>query len=191
VFEHIGPYLKIFGLLVGSSFGLPIPEDLALIIAGIFVSNGAANPLLMALVCYIGGVLGDTGPAIFRRRWIRSRIRSKRLRSLRDGLSRKVFLTVLVARHLFYLRTITFLLCGVVRMPFSRFLIADSIAALITVPLLMGLGYAFGEHQDLLIEILDRVKFYLLVAGVIFAWCYLFRRQRVKRKAARSQQSHS
>jgi membrane protein DedA with SNARE-associated domain len=190
VFEVLFPYIKIFGMLFGSAFGLPIPEDLALIIAGFWISSGHSDAVAMVLVCYLGVLTGDliifragrmAGPAIFRRRWIRSRLKSKRLRKLRKGLSERAFLTVLVARHVFYLRTVTFLLCGAVRMPFARFLFADAVAALVTVPLVVGLGYLFGDYQNELLMMVKQAK-YTLGTMAFFVGTYVVVRYLTKRR---------
>jgi membrane protein DedA with SNARE-associated domain len=184
----------MFGMLLGSAFGLPIPEDLALIIAGFWISSGDADAVAMVLVSYLGVLAGDliifragtmAGPRIFRKRWIRSRLNARRLRWIRRGLSERAFLTVLVARHIFYLRTVTFLLCGAVRMPFARFLLADAVAAVITVPLVIGLGYLFGDYQDELLMMVRRAKYTIgaiaFLVGSYIAVRYLQRRKKSRR----------
>lgn len=174
VVDVIWPYVKILALLLGGCFGLPIPEDIALVWAGILVHD-EANIFVMAIVCYFGILLGDilifragrlAGPSLLKKRWIRSRIGSEKLQTLRAKLDSRAFVTVLIARHLFYLRTATFLVCGAVRMRFWRFLVADAIAALLTVPLMMGLGYLFAEHQDVLFTALGKVKLILVGFGI-------------------------
>jgi membrane protein DedA with SNARE-associated domain len=109
---------------------------------------------------------------------------SSKLQGLRANLERKTFLTIFVARHLFYLRTITFLVCGAVRVSFTRFLVADAIAALITTPLMLGIGYLFGQHYDQIVEIIKQVKVLLVVGGVGVAVYLYFRfRQKVESHA--------
>lgn len=188
--DFIWPYLKVLALLLGGAFGLPIPEDVALVVAGILIHD-EANVFIMAMVCYIGILLGDiiifragylAGPALLRKRWIRTRLGSKRLQTFRANLDSKAFLTVLVARHLFYLRTATFLVCGAVRMQFWRFLVADALAALITVPLMMGLGYLFAEHQEVLFAALNKAKLVLIGIGVVGLLTFLIYRIRNRGK---------
>jgi membrane protein DedA with SNARE-associated domain len=169
-------YVLVFGMLLAGSFGLPVPEDLALITAGVLISTGRAEIVLMSLICYLGIIAGDliiyrvgwmAGPAILRRRWARRYFTAHRIRTLRENLERRTFLTILVARHLFYLRTATFLFCGAVRVSFTRFLIADALAALITLPIMLGLGYLFAEHYNDVMASVERAKFYAGVVGLI------------------------
>jgi len=140
-------------------------------------------------VCYLGIIAGDliiyrvgwiTGPRLFRKRWFKRFLTSTRLQTLRSNLEKRTFLTIVIARHLFYLRTATFLVCGAVRVSFSRFLIADAIAALITTPVMLGLGYLFGEHYDHLMAWMREIKIALVVLGLATA-LYLY--WRFKRNA--------
>ena len=169
-------YLAVFTCLVAGAFGLPVPEDLSLITAGVLVHLGKAETWIMLTVCYVGILLGDliifrigwmTGPALFRQRWVRRYMKSKKLHSIRVGLEKRTFFTILVARHLFYLRTATFLVCGSVRMSFTRFLIADAVAALITAPLMLAIGYLFAQNYELLLHYVHQVKIGLVIGGVI------------------------
>lgn len=181
-------YLLVSAILLGSAFGLPVPEDLSLIIAGILVASENAELWIMALTCYLGIIAGDliiyrlgwmTGPRILRKRWVKRYMTASKLQALRANLERRTFVTIFIARHLFYLRTITFLVCGAVRVSFTRFLIADAIAALITTPLMLGIGYLFGQHYDHILAIIKQIKIFLVLGGVGVA-IYLYFRFRKK-----------
>lgn len=172
-------YLVIFAVLVASAFGYPFPEDLSLVAAGILVSVGQANPWIMGFVCYLGIMVGDlviyrigwiSGVALFRKRIFRKFFTSQRLKKMRYNLDKRTFLTILVARHLFYLRTATFLMCGAVRVSPTRFIIADAVAALITTPLMVGLGYLCAEHHETLLAGLEKFKLVLLIVGALVAF---------------------
>ena len=169
-------YLAVFACLIGGAFGLPIPEDISLITAGALIHFDKAEVFLMGVVCYVGILAGDliifrigwmAGPALFRQRWVRRMINSKRLHEIRLGLEKRTFVTILLARHLFYLRTATFLVCGSVRMSFSRFFIADAIAALITAPLMLTIGYLFANYYASVVHYANQVKIGLLVVGLL------------------------
>ena len=174
----------VFAVLVGSAVGLPVPEDVSLIVAGILVGSENAHLFTMLITCYAGILVGDlviyrvgwiSGPRLFRKRWFKRYLTSTKLQSLRNNLTKKTFLTIVVARHLFYLRTVTFLVCGAVRVPFSKFLIADSIAALITTPIMVGLGYVFAEHYDTLLMWVKQVKLLLVLVGIGLAMYFVLR----------------
>lgn len=169
-------YLVVFGVLVASSLGLPVPEDLTLIVAGIISNLDQVNVWLMAIICYLGILAGDlliyrvgwlAGPALFRKKWFRRHLTTRRLHLIRENLHKRTILTILVARHLFYIRTATFLMCGAVRLPFARFFIIDACAALITVPIMMGLGYLFANNYQLIMMYMRQIKIALVIVGLI------------------------
>lgn len=181
-------YVLVFLMLLAGAFGLPMPEDIALITGGILVSSGQSNLILMAVVCYSGIIAGDliiyrvgwiAGPRILRRRWARRYFSARRIRSLRENLEKRTFLTIMIARHLFYLRTATFLFCGAVRVSFTRFIIADAIAALITTPLMLGIGFMCGEHYEEILQSINQLKELIGVAlAIIVAYLLLRSRSR-------------
>lgn len=184
----LAAYLLIIATLLGSAFGLPFPEDLSLIIAGVLVASENAELWLMAITCYFGIIVGDliiyrlgwmTGPRILRKRWVKRYMTSSKLQGLRANLERRTFITIFIARHLFYLRTITFLVCGAVRVSFTRFLLADAAAALITTPIMLGVGYLFGQHFDHIVAVIKQIKLLLVLAGIGGA-IYLYFRFRSK-----------
>jgi membrane protein DedA with SNARE-associated domain len=177
-------YLLVFAALMAGSIGIPAPEDLTLIAAGVLCSLDQVNTLIMGITCYVGLVLGDviiyrigwmTGPTLFRKKWFRRHISTKRIEAMRTNLHKRTMLTILVARHLFYIRTATFLMCGAVRISFVRFLVMDAIAALITAPLMMGIGFIFAHNYDAIVRWVRDLKFVLLGFGVLTA-LFLYRR---------------
>lgn len=179
-------YLLVLLALLAGSIGIPAPEDLTLIAAGVLCSLEHVNTWIMALTCYLGLIIGDliiyrigwiAGPTLFRKRWFRRHISTKRIEMMRTNLHKRTMLTILVARHLFYIRTATFLMCGAVRISFARFIVMDAVAALITTPLMMGLGYLFAHNYEAIVDWVREIKFILVALGVIGA-LLLYRRYR-------------
>jgi membrane protein DedA with SNARE-associated domain len=180
-------YVALLLMLLGGAIGLPIPEDLPLILAGVLAHAGRVNVELVALVCYVGVVVGDVaifaigrwlGPSLFQKRWFRSRFPASKIRRLRVNLERRSFLMILVARHLFYLRTATFLTCGAVRMSPYRFIAADALAALISLPLMIGIGYFAAEHVNALLEGVHNAKHIVALIGLVMIVALIYRRLR-------------
>ena len=52
-------YFFAFGMLILCGFGLPIPEDITLVAAGVVSGFHATNPHVMLVICFIGVLLGD------------------------------------------------------------------------------------------------------------------------------------
>jgi membrane protein DedA with SNARE-associated domain len=193
-------YLLVFAALMAGSIGIPAPEDLTLIAAGVLCSLDQVNTVVMGITCYVGLVLGDliiyrigwmTGPTLFRKKWFRRHISTKRLEAMRTNLHKRTMLTILVARHLFYIRTATFLMCGAVRISFIRFLVMDAIAALITAPLMMGIGFIFAHNYEAIVRWVRDLKFFLVGLGILTA-VFLYRRyKRTKDEAEESSEALS
>jgi len=95
-YEGFVLYLLIFLALMGGAIGLPIPEDVPLIAAGILIQLEQAKPELIVPICYFGILLGDLmiffigrklGPTLFSKKWFRKRLPPHRLRKFRIVLS--------------------------------------------------------------------------------------------------------
>lgn len=193
-------YIGIFLALLAGALGLPIPEDIPLLIGGILVNQGRVELKFTFLICYIGTLLGDIiiyfvgrsfGPAITKKPWFRLRFGDESLSKMKHSLERRSILMIFVARHLFYLRTLTFLTCGALHMRFSRFLAADAIAALISVPLMLSLGYFAAEHYDTVVHAIGRAKelSLILIGLLVIAGLFLYRRKRAALRRASTHQT--
>jgi membrane protein DedA with SNARE-associated domain len=187
-------YFIVLVALLAGSVGIPAPEDLTLIAAGVLCSLSQVNTWIMGITCYLGLIIGDliiyrigwmAGPTLFRKKWFRRHISTSRLQAMRTNLHKRTMLTILVARHLFYIRTATFLMCGAVRISFYRFLVMDALAALITTPLMMGLGYAFAHNYEVIIKWMRDLK-YILVAFGLVAAIFIYRYYKRQKSEAES-----
>jgi membrane protein DedA with SNARE-associated domain len=189
-----GPFLYavLFLMLLGGAIGLPIPEDLPLILGGVAVHSGQADLWIVLSVSYLGVVLGDLiiffvgrhfGPSLFQKSWFKRRFTPSKIRKVRFNLERRSLTMILIARHLFYLRTATFLTCGAVRMSPYRFIVADMFAALVSIPIMVGLGYLAAEHIDALLAGISRTKNILLIVSALILLGYLWYRRRKRLKA--------
>jgi membrane protein DedA with SNARE-associated domain len=193
-------YIGLFLMLMGGAIGLPIPEDLPLIAGGILIQLGKTTPETVFIVCYSGIIIGDVliysfgrwlGPSVFRRKPFQTPRARYRIKRIRLGMERRSVLMIFVARHLFYLRTLTFLSCGALRMRFSTFLAADAIAALVSAPLMLALGYFASEHFDTAVGWLHQAKIYSVFIGIgIAIGAYiLYRRSRALEPAEEEETS--
>ena len=185
-------YCGLFALLLTGALGFP-PEDVTLLLGGVVVHHGRGDLLYIFLICYFGTIIGDLfiylvgrryGAALFNKSWLRSRVPPSRLRWVRRGLDKRAFPTIFVARHLFYLRTLTFLTCGVVKMRFMRFLFADAVSALVSVPLMLAIGYQASDNYQAVLAYIGRAKIlslflvFLAIAGIV----WLIFRSRIDRE---------
>lgn len=197
--EQVGfVYLTVFLSLLGGAFFLPIPEDLVLIVSGVLIHREVVDPTLIFLICYVTIIIGDVilyyigfffGPTLFVKRWFRSRVHPSKIKKAREHLDDNNITTIFVARHLFYLRSLTFLTCGAVKMSFSRFLAADLVAALISSILMLGIGYVASENYERFRDNLEIAQLLILVAILIFGLRWNIRRKRRKRKELENEEN--
>ncbi|MCO6431921.1 MAG: DedA family protein [Deltaproteobacteria bacterium] len=183
-------YFALFLMLMGGAVGLPIPEDLPLILAGIIAHNGNGEIHLLFIVCYVSILLGDLliysvgwkfGPSLHKHKWFKARLSPERLAKIRRNLEKRSVLMIFIARHLFYFRTVTFLTCGAVGMSFKRFILADAAAALVSVPLMMWLGYTGADQYAALTSSRKETNIIslLLVIVIVATLLYFY----IKRRA--------
>ncbi|RMD85234.1 MAG: DedA family protein [Candidatus Dadabacteria bacterium] len=165
----------LFVLLMAGAVGFPIPEDVPLILGGIVSHRGNISPWATFAVCYSGVIVGDLivysigrklGPSLFEKEWFKARVTSRKVKRFRLRLEKRSLLMIFIARHLFYLRSVTFLTCGAVKMRTLRFVSADALAALISVPLMIWIGYVCSEHYETLLSVLHKAKVWSLIIGI-------------------------
>lgn len=151
------PYVLVLGLLLLSGFGLPIPEDIPLILAGYLVyfeyaSGWALFPLtFMAvvgadlMVFWLGRRYGHHVPKL---PLMRRFLTEKRLAKTEALLHRHGGKFMFAARFLPGLRAPAIFTAGNFKIPYWKFLAYDGGAALLSVPLILGLSYYFAEHLE-------------------------------------------
>lgn len=188
-------YAGVLALLLTGAFGFP-PEDLSLLLAGILAERGDGKPEVLFIICYAGTIIGDLiiysfgrrfGPALFNKPWAARRFPPDRIRKIRKELERRSLVVIFIARHLFYIRTATFLTCGAFRINFARFLLADAVSAMVSVPLVMTLGYIASENYEIGMRYLKKLEIVLaLVSVAALAALVIYYIRRRRRTAARS-----
>src|SRR5258705_4156462 len=106
-------------LLTAAGMGVPISEDLVLLLAGALAGQGITRFWPTLLGGYLGVLLGDLliyhwgsrlGPAAYNHPRVRKHISPQRQEKLRAHFARHGFLTVVVGRHTPVLRGAVFFL---------------------------------------------------------------------------------
>lgn len=149
----------VFILLLLGGFGFPIPEDIPVALAGVAASKGIVPIQTIYLVCYVGVIFADL-ILFFIGRWFGFRLltagtnsrflpalTSARVEKTRTALHNNRLLCIFIGRHIFPVRTATFLSAGALKVPVLEFLIADAIAAFFSVSIIFGLGYYLSENM--------------------------------------------
>jgi len=180
--EHF-PYVGIFLLLVLGDIGLPFPEDATLILSGFLIAQKVMKLLPTLLVVYSGLLLTDFslywvgkkyGRRVVEHKRFRRIISFERLSRLEEKFKKWGVFLVFIGRHFLGIRAQIFLAAGVMRMPALKFLMADAASAILTITLMVGIGYLGGNSIQILqkdvkrIEHIAIVLFIILLAGWIF-----------------------
>jgi membrane protein DedA with SNARE-associated domain len=171
----------IFILLVLGGFGFPIPEDIPIILGGVAASKNIVDVRAVFLVCYVGVVLSDQvmflggylfGPKLMKhgsKMPVFRAVTPEKMEEIREGLRRRQLFYIFLARHLFPLRSVTFLTAGALRVPFLEFFLSDAFAGLVSVSIVLSLGYLLGEKltPPVVKHLVDQAHYYILLAVLI------------------------
>jgi membrane protein DedA with SNARE-associated domain len=189
-------YAAIIGVLIICGLGIPIPEDITLLAAGLLASNGHIT-LAGALAAGMFGVLaGDTflfvmgrrfGAKIFGLPGFRRIFTPDRIAKAEDRVRRNGHFICFIARFLPGLRSPIFALAGAMGVKPSVFFIQDGFAAMISVPLWVYLGYWFGQNWDEAFAKAEKIQGFVFssVAALIIGYITyrMLRRRRREAKA--------
>ncbi len=153
---HPGSYLGILALMVLTGCGLPIPEEVFIIGAGVLSAQGDLRPEFAFAACLLGALIGDAAMYSLGRRfghnliWVHPKfakiVGAEREEYFERAIERHGFKVLLLARFMVGVRGPVYLAAGVVRMPFVQFLLCDLIAASLVVGAFFSLSYAYGDE---------------------------------------------
>jgi membrane protein DedA with SNARE-associated domain len=183
-------YLGIFLGIVATGVGFPMPEELPVVVGGVLAGHDVVYWWLMLPVCIVAVIIGDSllyfigrfwGPRLLQYRWVqRHALTPERMASIEKNFHDYGVRILLFARMTPGIRAPIFLTAGIIRLPLTRFLLADGLYAIPGVSLLFFLGYFFGEGIIALVHRAEHVKFWImlvLVAGVGLYILYRFLRK--------------
>jgi membrane protein DedA with SNARE-associated domain len=154
-FPYLGPF--IFLLLCG--LGLPSPEEVALIGAGILLHNRdetGVHYLPMLLVCSSAILIGDSLPfwlgrhyglAALKLKWVAKLLHPERFAALERRFQSHGNWAIFSCRFLPGLRIPGYFVAGTLRMSFWRFLILDTLGVAISVPASIYSGSCSGRRS--------------------------------------------
>lgn len=195
--EGIHAYSAIVGLLLICGLGVPLPEDITLIAAGIISSTGSISLWGAMLAGFFGVMAGDaflyTMGRIYGRRAfdlpiIRTIMTPRRVMRAERKIRRNSHFICFTARFLPGLRSPIFLLSGIMGVRPIVFYGLDGFAALISVPIWVYVGHWVGENLDYALKVAERVQLSFGVALVVAIAGYIaYRRISKVRRAQRIQ----
>jgi membrane protein DedA with SNARE-associated domain len=184
-------YVGIFCAIIATGFGLPMPEELPVLFSGVLVGHGDTLapgmtelppdrlrwwimlPVVIAAVVVGDGLLYGVGrlwgPRLLSNPWVQRKILSPEKRAvIEKNFQERGVMILLTARLTPGIRTPIFLMAGVLRVSFTRFLLADGLYAIPGVMVMFWLAYFL---TDQVLDVFHRIEQYkqLVVVGVLSA----------------------
>jgi membrane protein DedA with SNARE-associated domain len=160
-----------------------LPQHVAAVTGSVVVplippTEGGTKWYIMLPLCILGVVLGDCvlffvgrwfGPRLLNKAWVQKRILPPEKRAkIEANFEKRGVMILLAARLTPGIRTPVFVMAGVLRMPVSRFLLADALYAIPGVNLLFWLSYWFTDAFVEAVKSVDRHR-PIAVAAVLAA----------------------
>lgn len=186
-------YAGIIAFLTLCGCGIPIPEEIPLVAAGVLSSNGTLEPWFAFAACLVGAVLGDSVMYGIGRRfghgWLTRHpsvarfIDAEKEEKFEHAVRRHGFKVLLLTRFLIGVRGPVYYAAGAAKVPYLRFLAWDIVSATLVVGIVFGLAYRFGEG---IARIVHEAEFALtvLVLGLAAVGAVYLYKQQTKRMAA-------
>lgn len=173
--EHF-TYLGLFVVLLLCGMGLPMPEDIALLAGGFLVHRGVTRYPITLAVALLGVVAGDNSLFFLGRRFGTglvsyfglNRPGSKaQIDRIRAFMRRHGHRAIFYARFLAGLRALIYLTAGSFGVTPLRFLAYDLLGAIISVPIVVSIGYLFGGQLEVIVHYIGGFEHLLWVVVVL------------------------
>jgi membrane protein DedA with SNARE-associated domain len=189
--EQLG-YVGLFFILFIAGLGVPIPEELPIVAGGVLSHQMVLRWWVALPVCLVGVLSGDIalywvghhwGERVLSWRpvrWVLSPSREEQIKAAYRSHGIKIVFT---ARHVMGLRAAAFLTAGIARVPFWKFLAADTVAALVSVPFGFFLAFLFADQVEQVFTDVHRVERWLALAALVIVavWVTIAVRRRGQR----------
>lgn len=193
--EPLKVYSVIVGMMVLSSFGFPVPEEVTLVSAGIIGYMSLQSPVthepkvqveILALVCFFAVFLSDflvfflgrrLGGRVIRSRYFKRY--QKRLDQVVSWVKRYGIWAAGVFRFTPGLRFPGHFSCGMLGLSWVKFVAVDGAAALLSVPTQVLLVAYYGEE---VLYYFKQFKFVILGGLVVFGIYYFVKMYREKQR---------
>jgi membrane protein DedA with SNARE-associated domain len=190
--EYFRALVIAFGMFVGAGLGLPFPEEILIVGAGIWTAaNPEYGPLrwVMLPVCIVGVLIADVllygfgryfGPRLLSRPWVRKMLPPGKQARIEDNYHHYGVSILLFGRLVPGIRVPLFLTAGIMRLAVPRFLVADGLGAVLGNGLLYFLAFWFGDAVMDVVKQAERqvhhYQQYLIMAAVLLVAAYLLYR---------------
>ncbi len=193
-FSGFTAYMVILGVLLACGFGVPIPEDITLIAAGVLAGLGKISVTGAYLVGFFGVLAGDSilffigrkfGKRAFEWPLFRKFFTPDRIHRAEKHIRKRARMICFIARFLPGLRAPIYLTSGAMGVKPSIFLFQDGLAALLSVPLWIFLGQMAGENLEFALEKAKELQLFIF-GGLALFFGFLVYKYIRKKKASKT-----
>ena len=187
-------YLGIVLFLTLTGIGLPVPEEVPIVAAGVASKGGLLKWYYALPACMVGALLGDSlmyaigrffGARILKEHpWWSGFLTPEREKTIEDLLKKHGIKAFFVARFLVGLRSPFYLTAGILRVKYRWFLLADFICATVVIGGFFGLAYLFGDRITGLIQSAEKGLTVIVILAALAALAvvafFSFRKRRIR-----------
>jgi membrane protein DedA with SNARE-associated domain len=165
----------LFLILILCGLGLPVPEDVILISAGMVAEESGQSWIQTSVLMWFGVMAGDSltflvgrhfGVRLLASRWALRFFPASKQAKARSMFERYGSMVLFVGRFLPGLRAPLFASAGAMHVPYVKFALLDGVAAAISAPVFVWLGHwlwrEFHEDLEQLSSVLARTQSYSL-----------------------------
>ncbi len=180
-------YFAISAALLITSFGFPLPEDIFLLAGGYIAAETTANLYIMIAVSMSSILTGDLivywlgyhfGKKLFSMKLFSWIFTPRRQEKIGNFYAKHGRITIFFGRFAAGLRFGIYALAGAYRMKVSRFFVMDFLAALISIPFLVWVGYYFSDHIKTIALFIKDVKILVFIAVLIAILVFMIYRRK-------------
>lgn len=192
VFGAVAPFIEDYGLAAVALFvflenlGVPLPGEATVVTGAIFAQRGRVDLTTLLLVAVTAATLGDNlgyavgrfgGRPLVLRLGRRVRITPEHLDSVEAFFDRHGGKVVVAARFLPLLRHLNGAAAGISSMPWRRFVLCNTLGAVLWASTWTVVGYQAGNHINGVNTVLTRGTPYLALVLLVLAITLLVRRK--------------
>ncbi len=149
-----GPIAQFGPLTILVLLMLPLGEELILIPAGILIGNHSLPAVTTWLCAFLGVVFSDGvwfflaryyGAPLLHKRWFKRLAHPRRMLQAKHQIEKRGAWVVVTARFVPGSRTTCLIMAGMLHMPVWKYMLANMLAAPVSVTLQLGLGYLISH----------------------------------------------
>jgi membrane protein DedA with SNARE-associated domain len=157
----------VFVWLAAESCGLPLPNEIVLLLAGSVAAqqHSGTLPVALVVVATLGSLVGAAAAYTIGERGGRTavlrlgryiRLDEQRLDRVEVWFARTGAVAIFITRITPFVRTVASFPAGMLRLPRQRFLLASAAGSLLWCIVMVALGNALGANYDVALRLIER-----------------------------------